>query len=214
MEINNDGNFSYLDGNLFDVKTVAISSTRKLNSNWLYIDSGARVNNSTSNAKGNTYKGNLRVLNLRDYSGSAALVFRLGSGATDSIYGNVDVYMQDYSQFLFAHASPTLSKVWIGGNFNFLNDNPLYGLLWSKYGAVTIEGNMNVKAPSWVSLDFTPTSPNKFIVKGTFDFDGNVNSNYPMDFQFFEVGTLGGGFKTGSAATGVLLLRQGLERLP
>lgn len=72
MEINNDGNFSYLDGNLFDVKTVAISSTRKLNSNWLYIDSGARVNNSTSNAKGNTYKGNLRVLNLRDYSGSAA----------------------------------------------------------------------------------------------------------------------------------------------
>ena len=206
VEVNNDGSYSYLDGNLFDVKTVAISSTRKINSNWLYIDSGARVNNSTSNAKGNTYKGNLRVLNLRDYNtwsgGGAALSFRLGSGATDSIYGNVDVYMQDYSQFLFAHASPTLSKVWIGGNFNFLNDNPIDGLLWGKYGAVTIEGNMNVKAPSWVRLDFTPTSPNKFIVKGTFDFDGNVNSNYAMDFQFFEVGTLGGVFKTGSAATG------------
>ncbi|MFN6022478.1 MAG: hypothetical protein ACK49F_19060, partial [Bacteroidota bacterium] len=114
----------------------------------------------------------------------------------------MDVYMEDYSQFLFAHASSTLSKVWIGGNFNFLNDNPIDGLLWGTYGAVTIEGNMNVKAPSWVRLDFTPTSPNKFIVKGTFDFDGNVNNNWAMDFQFFEVGTLGGTFKTGSAATG------------
>jgi len=205
VEVHIDNNNSFLDGNLFDVRGVAVSSNRSNDSAWNFIDSGARVGNSTSNAKGNTYKGNLRILNLGDLntSGStAALSFRLGSGATDSIYGNVDVYMEDYSQFLFAHASSTLSKVWIGGNFNFLNDNPIDGLLWGTYGAVTIEGNMNVKAPSWVRLDFTPTSPNKFIVKGTFDFDGNVNNNWAMDFQFFEVGTLGGTFKTGSAATG------------
>ena len=140
---------------------------------------------------------------LGDYTSSgAALAFRLGSGATDSIYGDVNVYMEDYSQFYFSPASASLSKVWIGGNFSFLNNNPLSGLLYAQTGAVTINGNMDVKAPSWVDLNFTPDSPNKFIVNGTFNFDGNVNNNYGMDFQFFEVGKSGGTFKTGSAATG------------
>ncbi|MFM7091981.1 MAG: hypothetical protein ACKOZZ_14335, partial [Bacteroidota bacterium] len=205
-EVNNDGGYSYLDGNIFDVRAVAVSSARKINNAWLWINSAARADNSTSGAKGNAYRGNLSVYNLGDYNrstgGGAALVFRLGSGATDSIYGNVDVFMEDYSQFWMSSASATLSKIWIGGNFNFLNKNPITGYLWATTGAVTIEGNMNVKAPSWLDLDFTPTSPNKFIVKGTFDFDGNVDNNNTMDFQFFEVGTLGGTCKTGSAATG------------
>ena len=204
VEAHIDGTTSFLDGNLFDVKGVAVSGNRSINSNWMYIDSGARVFNSTSNAKGNTYKGNLRILNLGDLNGAGggALSFRLGSGATDSIYGNVDVYMEDYSQLQMAPASASLSKVWIGGNFNFLNKDPITGYLWAQTGSVTIKGNMDVKAPSWVDLSFTPDSPNKFIVDGTFNFDGNVNSNYAMDFQFFEVGKSGGTFKTGSAATG------------
>jgi hypothetical protein len=62
------------------------------------------------------------------------------------------------------------------------------GSLWAEYGAVTINGNMDIKAPSWVDIDFAPDIvngvPNKFIVKGTFSFDGNVNNNHPMDFQY------------------------------
>ena len=209
-EVHIDGLHSYLDGNLFDVRAVQLSSNRSNNNAWLWMDSGARIHNSSSGAKGNTYKGNLSVRSLGDFNistgGSGVLSFRLGSGATDSIYGNVDVYMEKFSQFLFSHASTSLSKVWIGGNFSYLNKIPETGSLWAEYGAVTINGNMDIKAPSWVDIDFAPDIvngvPNKFIVKGTFSFDGNVNNNHPMDFQYFEVGTAGGVFKTGSAATG------------
>ncbi|MCE2771058.1 MAG: hypothetical protein LW711_13800, partial [Saprospiraceae bacterium] len=52
-----------------------------------------------------------------------------------------------------------------------------------------------------VDVDITPTSPNKFQVAGKFNFDGNDTGDPGMNFQFFEVGTRGGSFLTGSAST-------------
>ncbi|MFY8011732.1 MAG: hypothetical protein ACOVRG_07120, partial [Saprospiraceae bacterium] len=191
------GSFTYIDGNKFNVRSSAFGMD-VINS-WTYFQSGQRASGTHL---GNAYRGNVYV-KTAPTSSTVYYNSHWGRSAMDSIYGNFTADMKDISQLWFAYDNATNSKVWIGGNVDVnVPGTAQTGLFTVTTGNVTVGGNLDVFWPRG-TIDFTPTSPNKFTVGGTFSFDGGVlNDVVSYDFQFFEVGTAGGTIKTGVKATG------------
>ena len=109
------GNWTLIDGNTFNLRTTAFTS--KVLNTWMYFQSGSRIANNISGAKGNAYKGNLRFAQLNTSVNNYIQAY-VGYGAMDSIYGNLCADLRDFGYLYLSHNNAKLSNVWVGGDIN------------------------------------------------------------------------------------------------